>query len=61
THHLDLLGFDVDASGSVQFFDKANAVITDAQFFGQLTDQSIVRATGSVSGSVLTANRLEIE
>ena len=61
TLHLGLLGFDVDASGTVQFLDKADAMITDAQFFGQLTDRSIVRATGTVSGSVLTANMLEIE
>ncbi len=62
TRHLGILGFDVDASGSAQFLDEADIVVTATQFFGQLTAaRSIVKARGTASGSVLTAGRLEIE
>lgn len=63
TRHLTLLGFDVDASGaSVQFQDDNDAVLSATQFFGSLTTgKTVVKARGSVSGSSLIANEVELE
>jgi hypothetical protein len=63
TRHLAVLGFDVDASGAgVQFQDDNDSSLTAAQFFGSLTaGKTVVKARGSVSGTNLTANQVELE
>jgi hypothetical protein len=63
TRRLTLMGFDVDASGaSVQFQDENDSPVSAVQFFGALTaGKTVVKARGSVSGTSLVANEVEIE
>jgi hypothetical protein len=61
--HLTVLGFDVDASGTgVQFQDDNDLPLTATQFFNSLTaGKTLVKARGSVAGTSMTANQVELE
>ncbi len=60
--NLTLLGISVVTSGATQFQKSDKTVLTQATFFAALTPGvTVVKAKGSVGGTILTATEAEIE
>jgi hypothetical protein len=57
-----ILGVTIETNGATIFRDAADNVISSGEFFGQLTDGSLVKAKGLESSStVITAEEVEFE
>ncbi len=59
---LSILGVTIETSGSTVFRDANDNVISSTEFFGQLSANDLVKATGTESAdTVISASELEFE
>jgi hypothetical protein len=60
--HLVILGITIDASGASGVDDSGNTVANIGQIFSSTTEgETIIKARGTVTGSTMLADELEIE